>query len=230
MFVMLVNKSHRINKVTGCALAFCLFFLSALVCAQPAFADGKNDDWHLLLVNKQNPVPEGYEAELVEYNNTGKMVDKRMVADLDRMLKAAGKDGISLSICSAYRSYERQTQLFNNKISSCLGSADNYLKAYSKAATTVAPPGTSEHQTGLALDIVTGSYTSLDAGFGDTKAGKWLAQNGADYGFILRYPKGKEDITGIIYEPWHYRYVGCEYAKEISRLGITLEEYIYGDY
>lgn len=209
IFVMAVSIAANTNKVC---------------------AEDSTKDWRLILVNKQNPIPDGYDVELVSYNGSKNQVDKRIVDDLDAMIKAAGEDGISLYICSAYRSYERQTTLFSNKISSCLRGSESYFKAYSKAAMSVAPPGTSEHQLGMALDIVTGSYTSLNSGFGDTPAGEWLAENAADYGFILRYPKGKEDITGIIYEPWHYRYVGRKYSKEISDLGITLEEYVYGDY
>lgn len=188
------------------------------------------DDWHLVLVNKQNPISENYENELVDYNGGNIQVDKRIVNDLDSMMEAARDDGIGLYICSAYRSYDRQTSLFKRKINSVSKSVDSYIAAYSKAAMSVAPPGCSEHQLGMALDIVSGSYSSLNAGFGKTEAGRWLCKNAPEYGFILRYPEGKEDVTGIIYEPWHFRYVGKEYAREITDLGITLEEYIYGDY
>ena len=100
------------------------------------------------------------------------------------------------------------------------------MDAYKQASQAVTVPGSSEHQIGLAVDIITDGYTSLDEGFGDTKAGKWLAENSADYGFILRYPAGKEEITSIEYEPWHFRYVGKDVAKEIMSKGITFEEYL----
>lgn len=205
--------------------AICLIFVGNF-----CKADEAKDDWHLILVNKQNPIPNDYEANLVDYYGGRIQVDERIVDDLDRMIAAANEDGVNLYICSAYRSYDRQTGLFKRKVNSCSSSTDSYLKAYSKAAMSVAPAGCSEHQLGLALDIVSGSYSALNAGFGDTQAGKWLNDNAPDYGFILRYPKGKEDVTGIIYEPWHFRYVGQKYSKEITDLGITLEEYIYGDY
>ena len=92
-------------------------------------------------------------------------------------------------------------------------------------ARLIAVPGTSEHETGLAADIVTPSYQRLDAGYAGTKAARWLLENAASYGFVLRYPEDKTEITGIDYEPWHYRYVGVEAAKEIMAQGLCLEEY-----
>ena len=99
------------------------------------------------------------------------------------------------------------------------------MDAYTRAAQAVTVPGTSEHEIGLAIDIVTNGYATLDDGFGETEAGKWLAANSAEYGFILRYPKGKESITGIEYEPWHFRYVGREAASRITEEKICLEEF-----
>jgi len=184
----------------------------------------EQDKWKLILVNKQNPVPEDYQTRLV---NVGNMeVDERIAKDTARMLKAAKADGVDLVICSAYRSYDKQSSLFNRKINKYMASNMNYMEAYSQAAFSVTVPGTSEHQLGLALDIVTPSYTSLNEGFADTEAAKWLYENCMEYGFIMRYPKGKENITGIIFEPWHFRYVGKKYAKEISDMEITLEEYL----
>jgi D-alanyl-D-alanine carboxypeptidase len=102
----------------------------------------------------------------------------------------------------------------------------SYLEAYKLASITVTVPDASEHQIGLALDIASTTYSSLEIGFGDTKAGKWLAAHCAEYGFILRYPLGKEDVTGIQYEPWHFRYVGKVAATQIMERGITLEEFV----
>lgn len=191
--------------------------------------DIDRNDYHLILVNKQNPIPEDYEIHLVSINRS-LQADSRIVNDLSDMFDAAAKDGINLWICSAYRSFDRQTQLFNAKIRKYTGNGMNYMDAYALASQSVTVPGTSEHQLGLALDIVTSGHTALDESFGDTAAGKWLAKNATDYGFILRYPKGKENITGIIYEPWHFRYVGKKYSKRITELGLTLEEYVMGDY
>ena len=186
------------------------------------------DDWRLILVNKQNPVPEGFTVKLSGISDS-MQVDERIISDVYRMMDAASDDGVNLMICSAYRSYDRQKTLFNNKINKLMGEGMTYLEAYKVGSMNVTVPGTSEHHLGLALDILTGSYTKMDDGFGDTQAGKWLAENAADYGFILRYPKGKEDITGIVYEPWHFRYVGREYAKDIKERGVCLEEYLKGD-
>ncbi len=186
------------------------------------------DDWRLILVNKQNPVPDDFTVKLSGISDS-MQVDERIIADVYRMMDAASDDGVNLMICSAYRSYDRQKTLFNNKINKLMGEGMTYLEAYKVGSMNVTVPGTSEHHLGLALDILTGSYTKMDDGFGDTEAGKWLAENASDYGFILRYPKGKEDITGIVYEPWHFRYVGREYAKDIEERGVCLEEYLKGD-
>lgn len=187
-----------------------------------------SDDWRLILVNKQHTIPEDYEINLVSINGS-RQVDERIADDLREMLKSAREDGISLSIISAYRSGERQTSLFNNKIRKNMRAGMSYLTAYKEASGSVTPPGTSEHQLGLAVDILGSGYSSLTDEFSQTEAGIWLKDNCAEYGFILRYPEGKEYITGIIYEPWHFRYVGKKYAKEIMSRGITLEEYLEGN-
>ena len=187
------------------------------------------DDWRLMLVNKQNPVPEGFEPQLANINESQR-ADERIISDIYRMIDAAEEDGINLMICSAYRSYDRQQKLFDNKINKLMREGYTYLEAYKIGSMNVTVPGTSEHHIGLALDILTGSYTTMDDGFGDTDAGKWLAGHAPEYGFILRYPRGKEEITGIVYEPWHFRYVGREYAMDITERGVCLEEYLKGEY
>ena len=115
--------------------------------------------------------------------------------------------------------------LFNRKIHKYMGWGMSYVEAYKRASNTVTVPGASEHQIGLAIDFMSGNYRRLDSGFADTKAGKWLAEHSCEYGFILRYPQGKEYITGIAFEPWHFRYVGKEAATIITEKGITLEEF-----
>lgn len=187
------------------------------------------DDWRLILVNKQNPVPDNYDAELTNINSS-LMADARIIDAIYEMLDAAKQDGVELMICSAYRSYDRQTQLFNNKMNKLMRQGMNYMEAYAVGSMSVTVPGTSEHQLGLALDILTPSYTEMNDGFGETKAGLWLAENAPQYGFILRYPKEKESITGIIYEPWHFRYVGTDYSEDITNKGVCLEEYLKGEY
>ncbi len=184
----------------------------------------KKNDWKLILVNKQHPIPDDYQFVLGEISS-GMKCDERVIKPLYDMLKAAKDDGVSLIVCSPYRDLDRQTMLFGNKVKHYMKSGMSYMDAYKLASQEVTVPGSSEHQIGLAIDFITDGYTILDEGFGETKAGKWLAANSADYGFILRYPAGKEEITSIEYEPWHFRYVGTDAAKVITDKGICLEEF-----
>ena len=181
-------------------------------------------DWRLVLVNKQHSIPEDYEFTLGTI--TGSMqCDERIIDDLLAMLQAAKKEGVNLAICSPYRNLDRQENLFNKKIKLYMGQGMSYMEAYKIASQAVTIPGASEHQMGLALDIFSDTYTSLDEGFADTEAGKWLAEHSCEYGFVLRYPKGKEYITSIEFEPWHFRYVGTEAAYVMTRDNICLEEF-----
>ena len=187
------------------------------------------DDWRLILINKQHSIPDGYEEE-VPLGNISTMkgimhCDERIIDDLLDMIQAAKNDGVTLAICSPYRDLQYQEMLFGRKITKCMNRGLSYMEAYQLASQAVTVPNASEHQIGLALDIVTDTYVALNEGFADTAAGKWLAENSCKYGFILRYPKGKEDITGIEYEPWHFRYVGVEAATLMTEQGITLEEF-----
>lgn len=183
------------------------------------------DDWNLILINKHHSIPDDYEFPLGNIN-ASMQCDERIIPDLLEMLKAAKNDGVSLYICSPYRDINRQEVLFNRKIKAYMKQGMSYLDAYQISSQTVTVPGASEHQIGLAIDFLTSNYTSLNEGFGDTQAGKWLAEHACEYGFILRYPKGKEYITGIEFEPWHYRYVGKEAATQIMQQGLTLEEFV----
>lgn len=187
------------------------------------------DDWRLILINKQHSIPDGYEEE-VPLGNISTMkgimrCDERIIDDLLDMIQAAKDDGVTLAICSPYRDLQYQEMLFGRKITKYMKRGLSYMEAYQLASQAVTVPNASEHQIGLALDIVTDTYVALNEGFADTAAGKWLAENSCKYGFILRYPKGKEDITGIEYEPWHFRYVGVEAATLMTEQGITLEEF-----
>lgn len=191
----------------------------------PSLTKLSKDDWQLVLVNKQHPVPDDYTFTLGTIK--GKMkCDARIIDDLTAMMKAAKEDGINLMVCSPYRDYNRQTVLFNRKIDYYMEKGYSYLEAYKISSMTVTVPGASEHQIGLALDIISNKYYALDEGFGETQAGIWLREHCDEYGFILRYPLGKEYITGIQYEPWHFRYVGREAAHNIMERGITLEEFL----
>ena len=142
------------------------------------------------------------------------------------MLQYALKAGAFPKICSAYRTQDYQQMLFDNKIERLVYYGYSYAEAPEIAAQSVARPGTSEHQLGLAVDIVDVWYTGLTEQQEETWTQQWLMANSWRYGFILRYPNGTSDITGIIYEPWHYRYVGTEAAEEIHNLGVPLEIYL----
>lgn len=185
------------------------------------------DDWKLLLINKQHPVPDDYTFTLGTIKDS-MQCDERIIDDLMNMLQSAKEEGVNLVICSPYRDMERQEVLFDKKIQIYMNKGMSYMEAYKVASQSVTVPGASEHQVGLALDIVCNTYKELDTGFGETEAGIWLAENSARFGFILRYPEGKEYITGIQYEPWHFRYVGVDAAEIITKQGMTLEEFVEG--
>ena len=185
------------------------------------------DDWRLVLINKQHSIPDDYQVTLGKISTLKGIMycDERIIDDYLDMLKAAKEDNVKLEITSPYRDTVRQEYLFNRKIKAYMAKGLSYIEAYQLSSQAVTVPGASEHQIGLALDIVTPTYRNLTEGFADTDAGLWLAENSYKYGFILRYPKGKEYITGIEYEPWHFRYVGVEAATVITERGITLEEF-----
>ncbi len=183
------------------------------------------DEWNLILVNKQHPISEDYPVEL-GFISGSMECDARIVDSWTAMKNAAEADGVSIIVASPYRAYDRQVYLFDKKVKTYMAQGMNYLEAYKNASQLVNIPGCSEHQTGLALDIISNNYSRLNEGFAKTDAGKWLAKNCQKYGFILRYPKGKEYVTSIDFEPWHFRYVGFEAASIIMGEGITLEEFI----
>ncbi|GAA4653013.1 hypothetical protein GCM10023142_01510 [Anaerocolumna aminovalerica] len=190
-----------------------------------SYASQSDTNWQLILANPWNTLPENFTVETKSFRN-GHSVDRRIFDDLEMMLEAAKREGLSPIICSSYRTLEKQKSLFENKIGKYLSNGLSDQEAAVEAAKWVAVPGTSEHQTGLAVDIVAKSYQILDKEQENTPEQKWLMENSYKYGFILRYPENKSDLTGINYEPWHYRYVGKEAAKEIYENGICLEEYL----
>ncbi|MDD6255519.1 MAG: M15 family metallopeptidase [Eubacteriales bacterium] len=185
-------------------------------------------DGYLILVNKDqaNHLSASYEPsdlERVKYvaedrSPAGWSMRHKAAEQFNLMSEDAAKEGLDVVVTTAYRSYDFQTQLFNSYVAQ---------KGEEAANKTSARPGESEHQTGLAADLSTSeiNYANSSA-FGDTKAGKWVAENCWKYGFIIRFPEGMDSITGYSYEPWHIRYVGDTAAKEIHDSGITLEEYI----
>lgn len=190
----------------------------------PATYEELQADWRLLLVNKQHSIPEDYECPLGTISGS-MQCDARVLSQLLNMMQAAEDDGVDLIICSPYRDYNRQTYLFNRKITRYMNAGMSYMDAYKEASVAVTSPNASEHILGLAFDFYSSSYRNLNEGFADTETGKWLAAHSFEYGFILRYPKGKEYITGIEFEPWHFRYVGVDAAAYMTEHGLTLEEF-----
>lgn len=183
------------------------------------------EDWNLILVNRTHPIPEDYEVELKNIGS-GHQIDARAYDDFRAMIQAAKSEGVYIYVTSSYRDLDKQTDLYNKKVESYVMQGYSYESAKEQAGQVVAVPGTSEHHLGLALDLVSSEYRKLDEKQENTKGFKWLTEHSWEYGFILRYPNGETDITGIIYEPWHFRYVGLEAAKEITESGLTLEEYV----
>lgn len=182
-------------------------------------------DPYLVLVNADNPLPEDLVPNLKTIQGNFKLEEQ--AADAYLVMKAAAKeDGITLLVVSAHRPHATQERLYKNKVQEFIKKGYSEANAAVEAATIVARPGTSEHNTGLAVDIATPEFQRLIEAFADTAAAKWLAANAHNYGFVLRYPKDKQDITGIIFEPWHFRYVGVEHATRMYEDNLCLEEYI----
>ena len=195
--------------------------------------------WNLRLVNREHPLAADFapdnptelpDASWVEAH-VNHRVDARIVEDLAAMLTTAEAEGVRPVVCSSFRTYDYQENLFANRIERA--KREDHLEgteAEEAAAFWVAPPGASEHQTGLAVDIVDADYTELDEGQESTATQQWLMAHCAEYGFILRYPTDKSATTGIGYEPWHYRYVGKEAASAITQSGLCLEEWLAETY
>lgn len=181
-------------------------------------------DWAAILVNPTNLLPGDFEVELADFE--GGKVDARILEIAEDMFADAKEDGVDLMLVDAYRSYDTQAEQYEAKVQKYINKGYSRADAEVKAATITARPNTSEHQTGLALDIVTPSYQKRNSGFAETGAFKWLSANAHNYGFIMRYPKGKEDITKVIYESWHWRFVGVQAAAEMKESGECYEEYL----
>lgn len=184
---------------------------------QPAGAE-----WNLRLVNKWNPLESGFQPPLATYAGSYKF-DSRAIDKLKALVKASNG---RIRVTSVYRSIEKQTELYYREVNLLINQGKPRSYAEEKAAEAVARPGTSEHNLGLAVDFLFDKYSSLETKYEKTETYQWMLQNCAKYGFILRFPKDKTHITGVMFEPWHYRYVGEEAAQEIMSRGLTLEEYL----
>jgi len=179
-------------------------------------------EWNLLLMNRDYILPEDYSPALSEcVPGTGVKMDARVSPYYKQMYDAAKADGITLTPLSGHRRISTQKTNFENKIQQYQNQGYSKAEATQLAAKIILPPGSSEHNAGLAMDIC-----SLETSFENTREFKWLTEHAADYGFILRYPKNKTDVTRITYEPWHWRYVGVSHAKNIKARGVCLEEYL----
>ncbi|WP_152399362.1 M15 family metallopeptidase [Paenibacillus cellulositrophicus] len=185
-----------------------------------------NPDAVTVVVNKQRSLPEGYAPpDLVEPDvpftfdghHEKRQLRKEAAAALERLFAGASQAGLELRAVSGYRSYERQQAVYGQHVRT---------KGAEEAARVSAVPGTSEHQTGLTMDVSSPSVGNvLGAVFGSSEEGRWLAAHAAEYGFIVRYPDGMESVTGYVYEPWHLRYIGTDLAPDIARSGLALEDY-----
>ena len=220
------GASETVAEINGTTLPETTQPVTAAV-AQPGTMDNPTiitideESWYLTLVNSSYRIPDDYEPDLVYVCESGERLDRRVAEHYEEMYNAALKDGVNLTPCSGYRSYELQERNYNNKVSFYESQGYSTKDAKVKAATIIMPPGSSEHNLGYAMDIV-----CVDEWFEDTEEFRWLTEHAADYGFIMRYPKDKQDITKVIYEPWHWRYVGVELAKDLKETGLVLEEYM----
>ena len=189
-----------------------------------------NGDYRLILVNKQFVMPNEITDLPLKNIGDGYRVQADMYDALVEMMEDAKAAGLPLYIVSGYRPIERSRVLYNNKVQELLNAGYSQQEAETEAGMWIAPPGTSEHSTGLAVDLISADYYTklpdLLPEFEEFEEAKWLKEHCAEYGFILRFPKGKEDITQVVFEPWHFRYVGKQAAAEIMAAGITLEEYL----
>ncbi|MDT2759353.1 M15 family metallopeptidase [Enterococcus xiangfangensis] len=201
---------------------------------QKALPDSKASDWNLTLVGPNNKIEEEVsEDKLTTLSDNSHQVDSRIAESYEAFSEAATKAGFPLVIISAFRSVDAQKEVFDTNVNSLIsGDGLSEEDAIAKTKETITEPGYSEHHTGLAVDVVDqdryNSYSTqvLDASYGDQPGAKWIAENAPKYGFIIRYPKDRQDITGITYEPWHIRYVGKENAEYITKHDLTLEEFL----
>lgn len=182
-------------------------------------------EWNLKLVNPWNPIDKDYESQInfTTYSGSNKF-DSRAVDKLKALVNAGKAHNIR--VASLHRTYDHQKRLYNDQVAREMAKGYKRPEAEAIAASVVARPGTSEHNLGLAADLLFENYSSLEESCENTEAYRWMIKHCADYGFILRFPKNKQSVTGVTFEPWHYRYVGEQAAREIMSRGITLEEYL----
>lgn len=228
-FVLFINLSGKLDKSSSHTAAFSKInndvsigevILDTLASTESSQNNFQSNDWALILVNRDHPLPVDYTIDTVTLSN-GQIVDARMYPYLQEMFDDMRAEGIYPEVVSGWRTYEKQQQLMEEKIQEYAAEGYSYEDAKAKAEEWVALPGTSEHQLGLAVDINADGVNSYGYEVYD-----WLLENSWKYGFVKRYPEDKTEITGIINEPWHYRYVGYDAAKEMTEKNLCLEEYV----
>lgn len=219
--VMKRRKKRRLMKriIRVCMLLMVLVVLGKVSLELFPKTARIDNGWNLILVNQKNKIPKNYEVELRELSN-GKQVDERIYEPLITMLQDGAEEGYFMVVVEAFRTEEEQQSLMDEKVEAYMDEGYPKMIAKEMAEKWVAVPGTSEHQLGIAVDI------NPDYDKSGKEVYDWLAENAHEYGFIYRYPEDKVHITGIMNEPWHYRYVGEAAAEEIYEQGICLEEYL----
>jgi len=214
-----VETTEQATAIESVTLAF--------ITQAPQSNDNDNYNWALQLINSRNPLPAGYIPELAwigSYNGSNREFDARAANYVLLLLQAARDDGVNLLLTSSYRRVVRQDENFRDWFQMLVTQGYSRERAFEMTAREIAVPGTSEHNAGLAVDF---NYrTDTEHTFDRTAEFAWLRDNAHRFGFILRYPNGKTHITGISYEPWHWRFVGVENAAKIRESGLTLEEYV----
>ncbi|WP_051539811.1 M15 family metallopeptidase [Ruminococcus sp. FC2018] len=181
---------------------------------------------YLMIVNRFEPLEEGFEKRIKLAKVRGVYLEKQTALSLEKMLQDAQAGGIDIQVISGFRSADYQQLLWEREISKEMANGLDYRQAVKKTGETLALPHCSEHETGLAVDFAQKGEKDVGYGFACSSQSVWLERNAHRYGFILRYPRLKEHITGIAFEPWHYRYVGSESASIIKKSGICLEEFL----
>lgn len=223
------RRRHPILRI--CTVIFLLLLLAGGIWAYHVglftgssgpleYGDLDSLPWNLILVNQDHAIPDNWSQELTTLSN-GTQVDSRIYPELQQMFDDMRAQGVYPVVASGYRSAEKQQSLMDDKIKEFIDQGESTAQAKQDAKKWVNPVGYSEHQTGLAVDINADGVNSTGE-----EVYTWLKDHAWEYGFILRYPDGKTDITGTDYEPWHYRYVGKDAAKKISQKGLCLEEYL----
>ena len=222
-----VGARRRISRSAWiAAAAFALLLLALLGLRLYAWTSRGQEARMMVLVNPWNRVDDAEYTPRLRRLPNGLQVDRGCFKALTQMLEDCRSAGFQPVVCSAYRSREMQQRLYDERVDELMAEGHSRRQAEEMAVKTVALPGTSEHELGLAVDLVDLDYQLLDLEQENTPTQRWLMENAWRYGFILRYPPGAEEITGYRYEPWHYRYVGAAPAEQIHLLGITLEEYL----